>query len=512
MSNLDTRTIRVLGTTRLSSDPEGRRANHAAQRRAINELVTREGWPAIDERDWFTDTDRSASKAGVERPGWQALLATVENIDARTTRVIVVAYAQDRLMRQLGDLQRVANLIERKRGELWTALQGQISVRKGGRVGYYVNGAVAADESERISARTTGGIAESAIGGKPHGPVGYGWTRVYEGTGRDRVSLNVVNDHEAEIVRELARRVLAGESLRRIALDLNERGVRAPGAGAVRRRDPVTKEPTAWAANKWEPQKVRQILLRKANIGVRVHTTGSGDDAQAAEYKATWDDLLDPATYAQVVAVLSSPERRVSRSNVARHLLSNIARCGVCKEPMTVQTIGKQAKRYAAYRCPVAHVAKTEAKTDAVVEQAVLEILASDAVRASLRRDDDGQTREAIEKAAGARETLLELEGDYLSGRVTRESWLRMSKKLNDQIAAAEAVLSRRRDNAVYADLVDADDIGAAWDATPIDRRRAIIAAVADVVLHRTSRRGRSAFDPESITVTPRIPDDAAAA
>jgi len=452
----------------------------------------------------------------------------VRDIDPNATEVIVVGYKQDRMLRQLGDLPVLANLLERKRGQLWTTKEGQLSVRKGGRVAYYVNGAVAANESEVISARTTDGIASAAIEGKPHGPVGYGWTRVVEGSGKDAVSLNVVNEAEAAIVREMAKRVLAGESLRGIANDLNQRcpacwpaacvddthprGVPAPGAGAVRRRDPLTREPVAWAGSTWGPQKIRQILLRKANIGVRVYTTASEDDAVAVEYPATWRQILDRDTFAQVVGVLSAPERRVSRSNVARHLLSNIARCGTCNEPMTVQTVGQKGKKYPAYRCPVAHVAKTEAKTDAVVEQVVLEILASDAVRASLRRDDGGRTREAVEKAAALRAELKALEEDRLNGDVTREQFLRMNRKWQADLAAAEAALTRRRDSAVYADLVNADDIGAVWDATPIDRRRAVIAAVANVVLHRTNRRGRGAFDPESIKVTPRIIAEEAAA
>jgi site-specific DNA recombinase len=506
------RQIRVLGTTRLSDDPKGKRIDHKAQRRAINELVERQGWPAIADADWFSDTDKSASKDDVERPEWDRLLDTVRGIDSRTVELVVVGYAQDRMMRRPQDPKMVADLLERKRGQLWTALQGQINVRKGGRAALYFNGVVATNESETTTRRSLDGMKEAAIDGKPHGPAGYGWTRVIEGSGKGALSKNIVNPDEAAIVREMAERVLAGGSLRGIAADLNSRGVPSPNAGAVRRRDPVTREPIAWAADSWEPAKVRQILLRKANIAVRVHTTASEDDTEPVEYPAMWDAILDDDMYAQVVAVLGAPERRTSRTNIAKHWLSTIATCGVCESAVTVQSVGAKGKKYAAYRCPQAHVTKAEAKTDAAVELAVLEILSSKEARDSLRRGDGGAAEQAIERAATITTRLLELETDYMAGHVRRESWLRMSKQLNADIKAAERVLSKRRDAPVYADLVNADDLGAAWDATPLDRRRAVVSAVATVVLHRNTKRGKSAFDPETITVTPRITAEEAAA
>ena len=74
-------TIKVFAYTRLSNDPQGRRADHRAQRRRIEEVVERQGWPGVAE--WFHDTDRSASNEAVERSGWDALLAAVRAVKGR---------------------------------------------------------------------------------------------------------------------------------------------------------------------------------------------------------------------------------------------------------------------------------------------------------------------------------------------------------------------------------------------------------------------------------------------
>jgi hypothetical protein len=386
-------------------------------------------------------------------------------------------------------------------------MQGQVSIKKGGRVSYYVQGVVAADESEKNSARTTAGLASAAIAGKPHGRPSYGWTREYTyvpGVPKP-IGKEVINEAERDVVVEMARRVLAGQSLRGIVDDLNGRGVPAPGAGRVLRRDSVTRDAVAWADALWSPAKVRAILLRRSNVGLRSYTTGGeGVDAVSAEYDATWPPLLDPTTYAQVCAVLEAPERRTSLSNRPLHLLSGIATCGVCGRTLVGQKV-KDPKHpgviRCTYRCPDSHVFKSEPRTDLVVVTALMEYLVSPELREAVARGSSDERLQAEEQRAVQRAKLAELEAAYDGDKMPLETFLRLSTRARTKLVEAEGELARRRDGAVFADLVAAEDVGQAWDDTPLDRQRAVVASLLTVTLLKSTQRGRAAFDPTSIVL-----------
>jgi site-specific DNA recombinase len=124
------------------------------------------------------------------------------------------------------------------------------------------------------------------------------------GKGRD-----VVDDEEATVVRSIAQRIIGGDSLRNIVKELNDAGVSSPDG------------------KPWGKPSVRHIVLRERNVGLRMHhgqVVGDGD----------WDPILDRAVWDQVRAVLRDPQRRTATSSAAAHLLSGLARCGVCGAPM----------------------------------------------------------------------------------------------------------------------------------------------------------------------------------
>ena len=80
-------------------------------------------------------------------------------------------------------------------------------------------------EGEVKAERVSAAIADLARRGKAWGYCPYGWDR----TGRGIHAEQVVNEHEAAIVRELVDRLLAGESLNELYRDMNARGEPAPG-------------------------------------------------------------------------------------------------------------------------------------------------------------------------------------------------------------------------------------------------------------------------------------------
>lgn len=490
--------------TRLSRDPQGLRADHVSQNRSLANVRARHGLPVAARS--YTDDDRSASNLTVERPGWLAMLADIASLDRRVCYPVVIASAQDRLVRSLEELPRLGNLLDSLDGQLITESQGTIGIKKGGRDAYYITGVMAASEAEKIGVRTRAGMMTAAMSGKAHGVTPYGWRNVGQPLPTGRMERRDVIDSDAQaVILDAARRVLAGESIASIAARLNTAGVAAPGAGRLR-----DKSTGAVAADAWDSRKVRQVLMRRANIAKRTITR----DGTTLEFDAAWPPLMETDTYFQVCAVLEAPERRTSLSVAAVHLLSGIARCAVCGDRVTAQKSRRGAKRksggdqakYTVYRCARSHVSKSEPHVDAVVEMHVLDFLTDPTIRAQFLADGTDVTRNALEVIAGAQARQAELSAMWDAGNLSGMQFAAMNRTQLDRIAEAERILGQRRDRTVYDELlrVSAAEVEAAWVALPIDRSRAIVSALFDITLHPATARGRGSFSAETITITPK--------
>ena len=497
---------------RLSNDPGGRRADHVTQRRHITEVCHRERLPLpAVERD-YGDDDRSASKLTQERPGWLALCKAMRSVDATRSQVVLIASARDRLTRRVEDLPGLFDLIEELGGRLITARDGEITVTTGGRDAGIFGGAVDHLEADRIKKRTRDGCETAGLEGKRHGAVPWGWR--YEITGIDRhgatTGHDVVDAEAREILLGMARRVLRGVSLHAIVRELNDAGIPAPGAGRVLRRDKETQEPVKVARGDWTTHAVRHVLTRKANIGVRIHRPGHGIDRTPRETRAAWPALMDEGTYAQVCAVLEAEDRRSSRTNIASHLCSGIARCSVCGNTMQAW-ISKQARpgapRYTAYACRSGHVTKTEALVDGVVEAWLLAWLSQPEVRRELTREHGTGTDDVLSRLQGARsqaDMLAEMWADRANTRMSPAQFTIMNSGIQDEIAQLESELAHLRDTEVLS-IVTAEDVSAAWEGMSISERRAVISALVEITLMPSTRRGRSSFDPATVLVEPRV-------
>lgn len=510
----DSRRVRVLASLRLSNDPEGKKASPRTQRRKIIDLVQREGWPPVADEDWFIDRDKSAYKEDVVRTEWQRLLETVEEIDGRTTLVIVVGYNQDRFTRQLADPQKIADLIDRKNGQLWSAKQGQIAVKLGARTPFYVQGAVAAGESEAVMARTLDGIETAAMEGRAHGRVAYGWKRIYEADERGKlVSREVIDEPVRDAMLDAAKRVLALKPMDGICADLNARGIAAPGAGHVLLRDDATREPLEFAASTWNRTKLIQVLLRKRNIGVRVHRRNEGTPEETVtEYKGAWPPLMEREMYDDLVELLRDPKRKKPPTNKAVHLVSGIGVCGVCGEQVKGQRIWNKAKDgyRVVYRCTSAHVMKSKERTDDVVEQAVVEVLTAMMLKAPEQSEDDEELATARRRLATANRKLVELAADY-DDEDNEWSVGEYRQRVARQEAnrdAAQAVIASRSRRRMWASVLDGvlddGDVYRVWDSLTLIGKRTLLAEAVTITLMPSSRRGRAAFDPETVIVRPR--------
>jgi hypothetical protein len=321
---------------------------------------------------------------------------------------------------------------------------------------------------------------------------------------------DVIDPHAAGIIQEMAQRVIAGDSLRAIASDLNQRGVPAPGAGRVIKRDQETKKPIAWASPEWCPKKVRSVLARESNVGVRIHHIGGdGSDIETRRYDAGWGSILDRDVYDRVIAILHDPARRTSRSSVTSHWLSGIARCGTCGGVVTVQKSKKsnpKAPKYEVYRCPGSHVSKAKARTDLVVETWVLEWLASDEARATYGVRQGSDREALLQRHESLRGKLTAVERDWIADAIDDASYGRLTTQLRAKLAEIASQLRASRDESVYSELLECpiETLAELWELIPIGRRRAIVSALFDIQLLPATHRGRNAFDPETIRIQPK--------
>jgi hypothetical protein len=155
----------------------------------------------------------------------------------------------------------------------------------------------------------------------------FGYTRVFanpeEANKRKRVILREeLNQPEADALRDAAERVLRGETVGSIIREWTARGIKPP------------------RAQKWEETSLVQMLKSPRLAGLR--------EWQGKTYPAQWPAILDTDTHERMVKLFSDPSRRAHVVGRKRHLLSGIARCGKCSNPLYP---GGKSGRAATYRC-----------------------------------------------------------------------------------------------------------------------------------------------------------------
>jgi DNA invertase Pin-like site-specific DNA recombinase len=213
----------------------------------------------MDESLIFRDNDLSASKFSTKpRPGYLLLL---DAIRAGRVRLIVVTEVS-RLCRNLAD---AIEIIALTKETPFTTVETTGGVEATGGARYdltTVQGEHDFLEAVLDASRESGKL--SVRGGRikrVRAKEGYfnGGVRPYgyQPTGGKRSTLKVV-ESEAAIVREMVERVLNGESLRALVIDLNERGMKTV------------------SGRRWYTATLRQYLKSPVIKGVRIHLVFRG--------------------------------------------------------------------------------------------------------------------------------------------------------------------------------------------------------------------------------------------
>lgn len=268
----------------------------------------------------YVDNNVSAYDPKRTRPEWTRLLD-----DLSTGRLdAVAAYALDRLFRQPYDFELLLRAMQVGGANyILTDTNDNMDLASGeGVLNARLQAAIANEETRKTKGRITLFHNHAAEAGKPSGgPRRFGYD----------VDQMVVREDEAAIVREMARRVIAGESLHSLAMELNARGVRPAGVSASERsnlqraKDGLEAEPST--PSRWVNANLRRVLSAPYLAGIRVH--------RQTTYDAQWPAILDRTTHEVVRAALLNPARGTGPKGAGdRYELTGLMRCGRCGSKM----------------------------------------------------------------------------------------------------------------------------------------------------------------------------------
>src|SRR5712692_356893 len=217
---------RALGVIRLSELTD--ESTSPARQREIIEAAARARDSTIV--GWAEDLDVSATKfAPKDRPDLGKWMDRPDEWDE------LLFWRVDRFIRKVSDLAEMIAWAEKHGKNLKSATEDFDLKTPFGRAMAYLIGIFAEMEPSNTSERVTGAHAYLRRagrwgGGKP--PFGYVTAPNPDGKGY----VLVIDDEAAELLREIARRVISGESVNSVTADLNRREIPTPSNQARARR------------------------------------------------------------------------------------------------------------------------------------------------------------------------------------------------------------------------------------------------------------------------------------
>lgn len=451
---------------RISLAQDGDSAKVERQEADCRALCERVGWTV---EYVFVDNNRSAWQRNRHRPGWDTLLEAVQAglVDA------IVVYHGDRLIRQPWDLELLLSLVQEKRLQLASPTGSRNLNSPDDRFILRIEAAQACRESDNISRRSRRGREAK----RAAGIAAPGRTRAF-----GRNTDGSIREEEAAVIRDLAARLLAGESLRSLWREL------------------VAKNVPTVSGKPWRYTSLHQVLLRPdlaGLVGYQGKVVGPDTVRPAILDREVWEALQ--------LALGAVRSQHPTGPRPRKHLLTNIACCGSCKSPLVVAPNRDPA--LSRYRCVndgcAARCARSLQHLDEYVIGHVLRRLSDPELWERVARQEEQLL--AGDESAGAELAALEARRKMVLSQlaeddaVSPDELARVLRRLDERIAAARGRIGSHRQVSVLDGLRGLDR--RAWDALPLDRRRAIVRHLVTVEVY-PSRRGPG-FDKTSAVVEP---------
>lgn len=446
---------------RISEDRDGHAAGVGRQEADCRALCARLGWEV---HEVYVDNDVSAYR-GKARPGYARML---DDLKAVTIGAVAV-WHPDRLTRRPLELEGLIDLIDATGAKVASVSAGEYDLATAsGKMIARILGATARAESERMGERIRRAGEERARQGLHNG----GGPRPF-GYAADRMT---VLDDEAELLRSMLARFLAGETLRSITLWGRSQPVRPVRGG------------------EWQANIIRQTLRSPRIAGLRQHR---GEVLGPA----AWPAIVDRGAWEAARALMDDPARRQGR-RARRWLLTGVLRCGACGQGLYGReriTYGadqvEMASRYFCLPpprgCNGCTIGQSAVEAD-VIGQLVARLDRPVTV-AKLRRPVELGTMSDV----GALEAqLVDLAGMWAAGSLQRSEWLAARSGVEERLSSARrALVGRERALTGFTP----GSLRNEWDGLVFDIQRAIVEATIDRIEVGPAVRGRNRYDPARI-------------
>lgn len=401
------------------------------------------------------------------RAAYEKLIAAVES---RPNVKILGLWALSRAAREQEVTARLLNTCERRGAMLVIGGRVYDPASWEDRLQLGITAVVDEAESSRIRDNVLRGTRLAAVDGQPHGRNVYGYRRVYNMTSGQLLAVEE-DPEQGPVVREIVRRVLAGDTSEAIAKSLNARGVPRPFGGT------------------WVNSMIRTLCLRPTYRGVRTHKV---KDGTLTTSDAIWPPLISLED-ADALDRIFRGRSRGEHSTAAKHPLTGSAECS-SHGPMYKDTY----TRWPVYRCYTTGCGRTRSAKG--LEKYVRDVVAG------WLADPDFERMRRIESQA-VDTTAEEGELKALSQELTEAYDLGLSAR---GLASIEARILPRV--AALTDHLDRVDAARTRPAVALpkempepgsDDERFLLRGLVRVVIRPAARRG-AGFDDESVDVLPR--------
>ena len=458
---------------RISSDPDGTRLGVERQIDDCEKVIASQGWSV---GEVYVDNDLSAW-SGKRRPEYERLC---EDIKAGTVDALVV-WDTDRLHRRPRELEDFIDLCDAAGDiEIRTVTAGDVDLStSSGRTNARLRGVMARDSSDKSSERIQRKHLEIASKGEVSG----GGARPY-GYAADR--LQVVEEEKTHIV-EAARRVLAGDSLRSVCVDFNERGI------------------TTSQGNDWSIQTMRRMLRSARISGRREHRGEIVADA-------VWPGIISVEDSDRLRAKFSGRASRSGRTARSYLLTGGLLRCGLCDTPMVSRPRTDGQRRYVCAKGPgfggCAKMATVAEPLEGFVADAVLYRLDTPELAAALTdaRRANAEHDQLATEVAEDQAMLDQLAADYADKTISHREWLAARQPIQARIDSIKRRLSRVSATHRIDEFVGKSEVlRDAWTDLDLTRQQAIVATVLDHFVVNPAVPGRNTFDTERFTPNWRL-------
>lgn len=420
-------------------------------------------------REWkivasLRDVDLSGWRDGVVRPSYERLVQLVEDeaVD------VILVWKLDRLMRRPSEFERLWAICERHGVSIASVTEPVDTTTPVGVAIVRMLITFASLESTVKGERIRSRFSAQALAGEP---ANFG-RRVF---GYADLRGQVLDASEAELIREAARRVVAGESCTAIANDFERRGITGS------RRKPITHSG------------IRSILTNPRLVGDRAYR---GSVVAENVYPA----ILPREVAAEVVRILETqPKGRRTTS-----LLCGLLQCALCG--LTLHHATSRPLRDRLYRCGGANgcnriginAQATEDWIGRWVCQRIEARWVNDCVGTDLLNAD-----EELRLQRTHANQFRRLHASYFGrGDISRKEFLAARRQLLDGQARAQRRTAPTRRPMQVPPSVDLTRASIYWPTLSRPARRSLIdLEISQVIVHPSPTRGGCRFNPDRLDV-----------